>query len=142
MGSSAAEQTTAERRQAFQITQHAGLGSERTLWSLIHPGSFLGHGCHCHPPPPHLPLPAQESLSHLWGYEFKPRVGSWSLCLAASGHLLPTASSRTGSYLGVWLFPTSLSNSPPQYSLGNAICGLPWVGGGRASTFYLCLVPC
>lgn len=108
MGSPAAEQTAAERRRASQITQHAGLGSGRTIWSLIHPDGFLGHGCHCHPPPPHIPVPAQESLSHLWSYGFKPGVGSWSLCLAASGHLLPTASSRTGPHRGVVLSPDSL----------------------------------
>lgn len=49
-------------------------------------------------PTHHLPLPAQESLSHLWSYGLKPRIGSWLLCLAATSHLFPTAAGQGLTY--------------------------------------------
>lgn len=82
MGSPAAEQTVAERRRASQVTQHAALGSGRTIWSGIHPGSFLGHGCHCHhhPSPPTPPYSRiSESSLELWiqakGWQLVPVPG-------------------------------------------------------------------
>lgn len=65
------------------------------MWCLIHPDGSLGHGSLCHlPPTHHLPLPAQESLSHLRSHGLKPRIGSWLLCLAATSHLFPTAAGQ------------------------------------------------
>lgn len=118
MGSPAAEQTAAEDKLPKSLNVLDGSG--RTMWSLIHPEGFLGHGSLCHHPPTHPPTPPYSGISES-SVELWIQAKGWQLDPVPGCHRPPVSHrNRTGSYLGVLFFPYPF--------LQQSSTGQPWPG--------------